>query len=113
MSQAKILSHETDPQLAAIAATLKRLFLVKRIYLFGSRAQGTARPDSDYDLVVVVDSTNASRLTNMQLSREALRSIGIRADVFVYSEAEFNEWKDELSSIPETALNTGIDVALG
>jgi predicted nucleotidyltransferase len=29
-----------------------------RIYLFGSRAEGRARPDSDFDLVLA-DSTNA------------------------------------------------------
>lgn len=27
---------------------------VKTIYLFGSRAKGTARPDSDYDILLVV-----------------------------------------------------------
>lgn len=27
---------------------------IKAIYLFGSRAKGTARPDSDYDLLLVV-----------------------------------------------------------
>ena len=27
---------------------------VKAVYLFGSRAKGTARPDSDYDLLLVV-----------------------------------------------------------
>ena len=28
--------------------------VIKTIYLFGSRAKGTARPDSDYDFLVVV-----------------------------------------------------------
>ena len=27
---------------------------IKAVYLFGSRAKGTARPDSDYDLLLVV-----------------------------------------------------------
>ena len=27
---------------------------IKMVYLFGSRAKGTARPDSDYDLLLVV-----------------------------------------------------------
>jgi hypothetical protein len=33
--------------------------------------------------------------------------------VWIYSEAEFNDWKDEFSSIPETALNTGKEIELG
>jgi len=36
----------------------------------------------------------------------------ISADVFFYSQEEFDDWKDELSSIPETALNTGIEIKL-
>ncbi len=30
---------------------------VKAVYLFGSRAKGTARPDSDYDILLVVSET--------------------------------------------------------
>jgi len=31
---------------------------LKRLVLFGSRARGDANPDSDYDLLVVVDEVN-------------------------------------------------------
>ena len=39
-----------------ILAQLSKTFNVQRMILFGSRAKGTARPDSDYDVVVVVES---------------------------------------------------------
>lgn len=49
----------------------------------------------------------------MVRAETVLQHIDAKVDVFVYSEKEFNEWKDELSSIPETALNTGREIELG
>jgi len=43
----------------------------------------------------------------------ASKKCEISVDVFVYSKKECNEWKDELSSIPETAMNTGKEIDLG
>jgi hypothetical protein len=41
--------------------------------------------------------------------RAALCGLGVRGDVSVYSEFEFNEWKDELRSIAEPGTNTGVE----
>jgi hypothetical protein len=50
----------------------------------------------------------------MRLARQIVReTAGVSADVFVYDEAEFEEWKEEFSSIPETAINTGKEIDLG
>lgn len=50
----------TDRDVAELAARIAAEFHPQRIVLFGSRALGTARPDSDVDLLVVMpvkDST--------------------------------------------------------
>lgn len=96
-----------------IADALKDEFNPSRLFLFGSRANGSARKDSDYDFLVVVKNTKGSRVDNMARAEKVLQHIDAKVDVFVYSEKEFNEWKDELSSIPETALNTGREIELG
>lgn len=103
-----------DPKLTKIVEILKKEFGPKRLFLFGSRASGTARDDSDYDFVVVVEETSKNRFENMGLANQALRSAGISAAVeaFVYDQSEFDEWKSELSSIPETAVNTGAEIDL-
>ncbi len=44
---------ETQEELLARYAYLMRRRYGATLYLFGSRARGTARPDSDYDLVAV------------------------------------------------------------
>lgn len=108
------MASATDSKtLNLITEALKDEFNPSRLFLFGSRANGTARKDSDYDFVVVVKKTTKSRAENMLRATKALSHVGVKADVFVYSEKEFLEWKDELSSIPETALNTGREIDLG
>lgn len=97
-----------------IVEVLKKEFNPSRMFLFGSRANGTHRKDSDYDFVLVVPGNKKSRITNMTKAEEILdKKFGVSADVFVYSQAEFDQWKDDFSSIPETAINTGREIDLG
>ena len=42
--------------LQTIVDRMRETFTVRRIVLFGSRARGEASPDSDYDVLVEVDS---------------------------------------------------------
>jgi predicted nucleotidyltransferase len=108
------MARHNDRILNNIVEALKKEFKPSRIFLFGSRAQGTARTDSDYDFVIIVPSTRRSLHSNLTRARELLRKeCNVSADVFVYSQKEFDEWKNELSSIPETALNTGREILLG
>ena len=103
-----------DRKLKSIVEALKKEFKPTRMFLFGSRADDTHRRDSDYDFVLVVPGDRKSRLANLTRASELLSDkFGISADVFVYSQREFDDWKNELSSIPETALNTGREIDLG
>jgi predicted nucleotidyltransferase len=43
-----------------------------RIYLFGSRATGSASPDSDYDIMTVVDHSDLPRYKRAQQARGLL-----------------------------------------
>ena len=103
----------SDPILKEIVNRLSQEFHPSKMYLFGSRATGLAQADSDYDLLLVVKEISSGKFERMRRARRALNGLGITADVFVYSEEEFNEWKDELSSIPETALREGLELQVG
>ncbi len=97
-----------------ILEALKREFNPLRVFLFGSRATGNVHSDSDYDFVLVVKRTDKTRVENMRRARAVVREVaGVSADVFVYDQKEFDEYKDELSSIPETAINVGQELDLG
>ncbi len=95
------MSAKKDKALKKIVHTLKEEFSPSRLFLFGSHAKGSATADSDYDFVVVVPKKRNSRLISMAEARSLLHDkCNISADVFVYSQAEFDEWKNELNSIP-------------
>lgn len=102
-----------DPILNEIVSRLSKEFHPSKMYLFGSRANGTARPDSDYDLVLVVKEITSGRFERMKRARRALEGLDVIADVFVYTQSEFDDWKDELSSIPETAFHEGLELSVG
>lgn len=48
-----------------------------------------------------------------KISLKMWQEFDVEIQVWVYSDEQFEDWKDEFSSIPETALNTGIEVDLG
>ncbi len=104
-----------DPLLPKIVEALKRELHPTRLFLYGSRANNNARPDSDYDFVAVVpEFAEEKRYEVMSaISSKLWGELDVEVQVWVYSEAQFDDWKDEFSSIAETALNTGFEVPLG
>ncbi len=61
------------------------------VYLFGSCASGNTGPDSDVDLLVVVDHSDQSFFQRAAVAYRALRGIGVPIDVQVYTKEEFEE----------------------
>ena len=108
-------SPKNDANLNIITERLKEKYKPLRLFLYGSRANGNYGADSDYDFVMVLKDFNSKdRYELMSEISSALRNeVGVPVQVWVYSEAQFNDWKDEFSSIPETALNTGREIELG
>ncbi|MBX2986999.1 MAG: nucleotidyltransferase domain-containing protein [Bdellovibrionaceae bacterium] len=102
-----------DEKLQHIIQTLKQEFQPKRILLFGSRGRGDHHAHSDYDLVLVGAISSLSKIERMQRASDLLYPLGVTADVFFYSEEEFNDWKTEFSSIPEVASREGRELDLG
>lgn len=104
-----------DKNVILITEFLKQRYSPIRLFLYGSRANGNFRPDSDYDFVMVVHHfDSADRYEVMSsIGTDIHKAFGVDAQVWTYSEEEFLDWKDEFSSIPETALNTGKEIELG
>jgi uncharacterized protein len=65
-----------DPVLSGFRAALEEVYgeRIERVVLFGSRARGDARPDSDYDMVVFLKDLDGFR-------KEAGRIAEIEADI--------------------------------
>lgn len=96
-----------------IKFTLKEKYQPLRLFLFGSRASGTAKKDSDYDFVMVVSDPKISSNDEMSRARSLIyEKHQVSADIFIYSKEQFDRWKNEFNSIPETAVNTGKELEL-
>ena len=61
------------------------------IYLFGSRAEGRARPDSDFDLVVVFDDDAPNRDADYDEVYSPILGLGVGCDVIPCRWSEFQE----------------------
>lgn len=97
----------SDPILDEMIARLVSAFHPEEIFLFGSRARGTASQDSDYDLLVVVESSDQPRYRRDQAAFRALCGVGASKDVLVFTRAEFERGKAALASLPATVMREG------
>ena len=77
-----------------------------RVVLFGSRARGDAREDSDLDFLVIEERLD-SKLSEMVRLRDALPPLAVPVDVIVVSEEEVARRKPVPSTLVHRALREG------
>lgn len=104
-----IHNRSIDPQ--AILPEIKRRvtdgFHPQRIVLFGSRARGNYREDSDYDLLVIMPLARP-RKTLMAEIDQCLWGLRIARDILVMSPEEFEQEKMICGTIAREAAKEGI-----
>lgn len=100
-----------DPVLARFRAALNALYgsQVERVVLFGSRARGDARPDSDYDVAVFL-SNMSDRFA--ELYRLADLSTDILGDTgeFVHAMPYRSDAYDERTPLMREIRREGIEL---
>ena len=77
-----------------------------RIVLFGSHARGTAGPDSDVDLLVVMPVAGHIRDKRIEV-RLALHDIGAAKDIVLVTPEEFRRQRDIPGTIVHPAVREG------
>ena len=76
------LSEAAKRWLPTVKRRIVERFEPERIVLFGSQVAGTARWDSDIDLLVVLSAITDPRSARLEI-RRALRDIPVAKDIFV------------------------------
>ena len=88
---------------------VKRLierFDPQEIILFGSHARGTAGPDSDVDLLVIMPVSGSKRDKQVEM-RVALYDIHVPKDIIVVTPEEVERQRDVIGTIIRPALREG------
>lgn len=99
-----------NPQIAVLLRKMvQRLverFDPEQVILFGSYARGTAGPDSDIDLLVILPVTGSKRAKQVEM-RVALRDFDVPKDVIVATPGEVARRRNIMGTLIQPALHEG------
>jgi predicted nucleotidyltransferase len=98
--------QEMTNLLAEITRRIREVSDPEQIILFGSRARGDSRPDSDVDLLIIKDNIESTRAEAGRISR-ALSNIALPIDVIVVRPAYVEQYRDIIGTIVRPALREG------
>ena len=86
---------------------LVKLYNPESIYIFGSYAWGKPDPESDLDILVVVDNYTKDRLQMITDGFKALHELGIFKDILVYSKKDFEKCSSDHTTICNRIIKEG------
>ena len=99
-------TQEIQGSLDEMVRRIVERFNPDRIILFGSRARGTAGPDSDADLLVVMPVSGSKRKQAAQIDM-ALAGVGLPKDIIVVTPEEVERYHDVVGTIIGPAIRDG------
>ena len=95
---------------ATLAEIIRRILAAgepQKIVLFGSRACGDARADSDYDLLLV-EPSELPRHKRVARYRRALTGLAGAKDILVWTPDEVAQWREVPNAFVTTAVQEGV-----
>ena len=98
-----------DPLVQALVDQIVAEAAPLRVILFGSRATGTARPDSDVDLLVVMPDGTPRRQAMVEIGAR-LPILDVDVDLLVATPAVLEQYRDSPALVYREVLRTGRDV---
>ncbi|MEZ4323086.1 MAG: nucleotidyltransferase domain-containing protein [Myxococcota bacterium] len=102
------LAPEQDPELARLLEHVVAAMEPLEVWLFGSRAEGRARPDSDYDLLVVVPDDALEAWLDPERTCGVGHEAGVIADIVPCTKQDFDDERDEPDTLPRAAYQRGL-----
>jgi predicted nucleotidyltransferase len=102
----KARATSTRKQIREMVKRIVRQFRPDKIILFGSHARGSAGPDSDVDLLIVMPVVGSKRQQAVEIG-VALHDIRVPKDLIVVTPEEFEWRKDTIGTIEWPAWREG------
>lgn len=100
-----------DPRISAVAAGIAATIPEAQVRLFGSRAKGTARLDSDVDLLITVPDPwlkTHNRVRVLGALWRQYSSHQLPLDLLLYSQSEVSQRQQYRSAVTTRAYQEGI-----
>jgi len=88
---------------------LTKDYSIERIILFGSRAYGKFREDSDVDLIIVSKDFEKKNFFERVSAMYDYWDLDLPVDFLCYTSEEFNKLKNQISIVNE-AIKKGIEI---
>ncbi len=96
------------PELAPVLSAILKTVPAKKIILFGSRARGEARPESDYDLLVVVPPEYKTMRVWKDLYQAASKvQQGFSLDLLLATEEDLARYRETWTTVYPHVLREG------
>jgi predicted nucleotidyltransferase len=106
-----VMAFPSSTEVGPIQALLDRIvdrWHPRQVWLFGSRARGDAKADSDWDLLVLVDDSATDADLDPSVGRTLRRACGIRADVIPWRASEFEEFRATPNTLAFEVATDGV-----
>jgi predicted nucleotidyltransferase len=100
-----------EQRIDAMAAHIRQAIPGSEVRLFGSRARGTAEPDSDIDLLITAPDDWMQRHHRFQVLGDLwgdLAQADVSLDLLLYSRSEYEARRDWLSHVIGRAYREGV-----
>jgi predicted nucleotidyltransferase len=106
MTKSATRTDTTSKRIDAMVRRIAKRFRPEKIILFGSHARGTAGPDSDVDLLIVIPVEGSKRDKAIEIG-VALHDIRVPKDIIVTTPEEFEWRKEVVGTIERPAAREG------
>ena len=103
------MAEKLDPNIARgialrYASAVKRDFILRQLFLFGSTAAGTAGEDSDIDIAVVADDFSGDVIEDTFRLMRTRRKIDLRIEPHAFLPSDFHAGNPFAAEIMKTGI---------
>ncbi|WP_166931020.1 nucleotidyltransferase family protein [Asaia sp. As-1742] len=100
----------SEPKLRTVVSLARQKLRAKQVWVFGSRATGTNRPDSDWDILLVLPNQATDQDLNPVTAWSVGREAGLVADVVAERDLDVRSAVDVPNTLSYVIHREGVRV---